>query len=145
MFRRQCYLTGGWYDRIGVDSRSYIGVDNIMWETNFPLPTSTWPNSRDYIEKSFSGVPQDERDKMLWAMRLSSIIYQTASDTPIPSIATEITVLYRRLWGRIDRPIFCAHYRPGEIVAAMQKRGVSLLEEVADEIRSLYPNLSQRG
>ncbi len=65
MFQRQCYLTG-WYDRIAIESRHYLGVDNIMWETNFPLPTSTWPNSRDYIAKSFDGVPEDERSRMLW-------------------------------------------------------------------------------
>ena len=65
MFRRQCYFTG-WFDRMAVESRRYLGVDNIMWETNFPLSTSTWPNSRDYIAKSFQGVPQDERAKMLW-------------------------------------------------------------------------------
>ena len=65
MFRRQCYFTG-WYDRSAIESRRYVGVDNIMWETNYPLSTSTWPNSRDYIDKSFQGVPQDERAKMLW-------------------------------------------------------------------------------
>ena len=65
MFRRQCYITG-WYDQAAVESRHYIGVDNIMWETNFPQSTSTWPRTRDYITRSFHGVPQDERDKMLW-------------------------------------------------------------------------------
>ena len=65
MFRRQCYLTG-WYDRAPIEARRYIGVDNIMWETNFPMSTSTWPNSRDSIAKSFQGIPQADRDKILW-------------------------------------------------------------------------------
>jgi len=65
MFRRQCYFTG-WYDESAVDIRRYLGVDNIMWETNFPLTNSTWPNSQDQIAKSFQAVPEDERAKMLW-------------------------------------------------------------------------------
>ncbi len=65
MFRRQCYLTG-WYDRSAIEARKYLGVDNILWGTNFPQATSTWPTTRDYIARSFQGVPQDERARMLW-------------------------------------------------------------------------------
>ena len=65
MFRRQCYLTG-WYDRSAIEAREYLGVDNILWGTNFPQATSTWPTSRDYIARSFQGVPQNERARMLW-------------------------------------------------------------------------------
>ena len=74
MFHRQCYMTG-WYDRAAIETRHYLGVDNIMWETNFPLATSTWPSSRETIAKSFDGVPDDERAKMLWgnAARLYKI------------------------------------------------------------------------
>ena len=65
MFHRQCYLTG-WYDRVAIETRQYLGVDNIMWGTSFPLATSTWPSTCDYIARSFDGVPQYERDRMLW-------------------------------------------------------------------------------
>ena len=65
MFHRQCYMTG-WYDRSAIEARHFLGVDNIMWETNFPQATSTWPETRDYVARSFQGVPEDERAKMLW-------------------------------------------------------------------------------
>lgn len=65
LFKRQCYLTG-WFDRTGIQTRSYIGLENIMWATNFPLATSTWPNSRTVIARCFAGVPEDERRQMLW-------------------------------------------------------------------------------
>jgi predicted TIM-barrel fold metal-dependent hydrolase len=64
LFRRQCYLTGC-FDRAGVDLRAYIGVDNILWETNFPQASSPWPNSWDTIETSFLGVPDAERRQLL--------------------------------------------------------------------------------
>jgi predicted TIM-barrel fold metal-dependent hydrolase len=65
MFHRQCYMTG-WYDRTAIEARQYLGVDNILWSTNFPQATSTWPTTRETIAKSFAGVPEDERAKMLW-------------------------------------------------------------------------------
>lgn len=65
MFHRQCYMTG-WYDRVAIEGRRYLGVENILWSTNFPLATSTWPTTRDYIARSFQGVPEDERARMLW-------------------------------------------------------------------------------
>jgi predicted TIM-barrel fold metal-dependent hydrolase len=64
LFRRQCYLTGC-FDRAGIDLRAYIGVDNILWETNFPQASSPWPSSWDAIETSFQGVPEEERSRLL--------------------------------------------------------------------------------
>ena len=74
LFKRQCYLVG-WYDRASLQTRHFIGSENILWATNFPLTTSTWPNSQDYIARNFSGVPEDERQKILWenAARLYKI------------------------------------------------------------------------
>jgi uncharacterized protein len=66
MFHRQCYLVG-WYDRSGVESRHYLGVDNILWCTNFPQATSTWPTTRDYLARNFQDVSADERDRILWS------------------------------------------------------------------------------
>jgi len=65
LLRRQCYLTG-WYGQAGVEARSFVGVDNILWSANFPLATSTWPSTRAYAERAFDGVPKDEREQMLW-------------------------------------------------------------------------------
>ncbi len=65
MFHRQCFMTG-WYDRMAIETRQYLGVTNILWGINIPQATSTWPNTREAIAKSFAGVPQDEKDQILW-------------------------------------------------------------------------------
>jgi predicted TIM-barrel fold metal-dependent hydrolase len=65
LFQRQCYLTG-WYDAAALLTRHIIGVPNILWSTNFPLATSTWPSSQDYIARAFADVPPEERAAMLW-------------------------------------------------------------------------------
>lgn len=65
MFKRQCYLVG-WYDRASLRVRDYVGVDNILWSSQFPLATSTWPNTKSALEKSFAEVSWTDRKKILW-------------------------------------------------------------------------------
>jgi predicted TIM-barrel fold metal-dependent hydrolase len=64
MFRRQCYLTA-WYDPVKINAR-HIGMDRIMWATNFPTANSTWPNSQTFIEKCLAGMSEEERNQILW-------------------------------------------------------------------------------
>jgi predicted TIM-barrel fold metal-dependent hydrolase len=45
--------------------RHRIGVGNIMWSTDYPHPVTSWPDSRALIERSFRGVPDDEREAIL--------------------------------------------------------------------------------
>lgn len=54
-----------WFEEAGLETRHHVGVDNILYETDFPHPTSTWPNSKQCRETSLKGVPDDERRKIL--------------------------------------------------------------------------------
>ena len=63
-FRRQVFGTFI-DDVVGVRNRDIIGVDNIMWSSDYPHVNSSWPSSREYIEKHFGDVPADERRKMV--------------------------------------------------------------------------------
>ena len=56
---------GFMYNPVGVQLRYLIGVDKIMWESDFPHPATDWPNSRETIRKNFVGVPEEEKYKML--------------------------------------------------------------------------------
>jgi predicted TIM-barrel fold metal-dependent hydrolase len=47
-------------DEFGVANRYEIGVENIMWATDYPHPDTTWPHSREVIKKHFDGVAEDE-------------------------------------------------------------------------------------
>jgi predicted TIM-barrel fold metal-dependent hydrolase len=64
MFRRQCYLTA-WYDDIAIHAR-HIGSNNILWASNFPAANATWPESRRYRDKCFSGVKDDDQRRIVW-------------------------------------------------------------------------------
>lgn len=63
-FHRQCYVNF-WFEVIGIKLREYIGIDNILWESDFPHPTCTWPTSQAYIERGLAEVPEAERRKVL--------------------------------------------------------------------------------
>jgi len=65
LFKRQCYLVG-WYDRASLRVRKYIGTENILWSSQFPQATSTWPNTREALAKSFDGVAEIDKQKILW-------------------------------------------------------------------------------
>ncbi|HUK40059.1 MAG TPA: amidohydrolase family protein [Candidatus Acidoferrales bacterium] len=65
LFRRQIYVDF-WFETVGIELREFIGIDNILWESDFPHITSTYPNSWSAVEHSLKGVPNDEREKMLF-------------------------------------------------------------------------------
>jgi predicted TIM-barrel fold metal-dependent hydrolase len=48
-------------DERGLRMRHELGVENIMWSTDFPHPATTWPNSRQVVERQFADVPDHER------------------------------------------------------------------------------------
>ncbi len=64
LFKRQCHIVG-WFDKSGMQTRGHSGLDSLLWSTNFPQSTSTWPESRKAIERSFEGVPEKERKQVL--------------------------------------------------------------------------------
>jgi predicted TIM-barrel fold metal-dependent hydrolase len=47
-------------DRVGILSRDLPGGRNIMWSSDYPHSETTFPKSRDIIERDFEGVPQAE-------------------------------------------------------------------------------------
>lgn len=68
-FRRQIY-TSFWFEQSGIELRDYIGVDNIMWESDYPHITSTYPHSWQHVEETTGGLPDGERRKLLYANAL---------------------------------------------------------------------------
>lgn len=58
-FRRQVFATFI-DDPVGVATREFIGVENIMWSSDYPHTVSTWPNSREVIARDFKNVPEKE-------------------------------------------------------------------------------------
>lgn len=53
-------------DAISAEEIRYrLGVENIMWSSDYPHPVTSWPNSRKIVDEIFQGVPEDEREKIV--------------------------------------------------------------------------------
>jgi len=51
-------------DAIGIRLRDVIGVDNMMWGSDYPHSESTFPQSRKILAEILTGVPDDEAMKI---------------------------------------------------------------------------------
>jgi hypothetical protein len=77
VYERRQFLTGGWRsasgqppselfrsnmfatfieDDLGVELRSHIGVENILWGNDFPHTESSWPDSQRLLAQLLEGV-----------------------------------------------------------------------------------------
>ena len=63
--KEHCYW-GFVYNPVGVRMmHREVGVDRIMWSSDFPHAESDWPESQRAMEESFAGIPDDARRKMV--------------------------------------------------------------------------------
>ena len=51
-------------DDLGVQLRDLIGIDNMLWGSDFPHAESTWPKSRDFLARIFAKVPEADLRKI---------------------------------------------------------------------------------
>ncbi len=52
-------------DRLAVKYRYDIGLDMLMWGSDFPHAIGTYPHSREFLSEIFEDVPESERRKIL--------------------------------------------------------------------------------
>jgi predicted TIM-barrel fold metal-dependent hydrolase len=52
-------------DNYAVTNRHRIGVDRLMWSSDFPHSGSDWPNSWRTIDADFANIPDVERDQIV--------------------------------------------------------------------------------
>jgi len=45
-------------------ARQEMGVDKVLWASDFPHLESDWPNSAQVIVENFAGVPEEQKWKM---------------------------------------------------------------------------------
>ena len=64
-FKRQMAATFV-HEPEGVELRHELGIENVLWSTDFPHPCCNWPNASAKIDTLFAGVPAEEIHKMTW-------------------------------------------------------------------------------
>ena len=83
--REQIYVNF-WFEAEGIKLRHDIGIDNIMWESDFPHVASYYPRSWQEVERVLGDVPAEDRRKLLYenAIRLYHIDAVVAATETAP-------------------------------------------------------------
>ena len=63
-FRRNVFLSFQ-EDALGIRDRAIIGVDNILWGSDYPHPECTFPNSRQVLETILVDCSEEEKAKIV--------------------------------------------------------------------------------
>ena len=63
VWRRQFYATIE-DDRPALATREFIGIDNLMWGSDYPHTDSTWPCSNEVLDEVFEGIDEGHRAKI---------------------------------------------------------------------------------
>jgi hypothetical protein len=78
--------------RRDIELRGVLGVDKMMWGSDYPHPEGTWPNTQQYYLETFAGIPEADGRKILgenaiaW-YGLQAVAVQAVADKIGPSSA----------------------------------------------------------
>jgi predicted TIM-barrel fold metal-dependent hydrolase len=64
-FARQCYIGASFMPAHEGKDRHKIGLDRLMWGSDYPHLEGTWPNTMDSIRETFGTYPEDETRALL--------------------------------------------------------------------------------
>jgi predicted TIM-barrel fold metal-dependent hydrolase len=62
--RRGCFFTF-MRDHSGILARHAIGLENLLWSSDYPHQDSTWPHSQQAIDSLCKGIPASERHQIV--------------------------------------------------------------------------------
>ena len=63
-WRRNCKATYQ-SDPVGLESLARLGVENVMWGSDFPHPDGVWPDSQELLHRELEDVPEDQRERII--------------------------------------------------------------------------------
>jgi len=62
---RNCYMAASTPGVDEIERRYEIGVGNLLWGNDLPHPEGTYPHTRDWVNRRFHAVPEDEARAIL--------------------------------------------------------------------------------
>ena len=64
-FQRNIGIGASCVLRPDLDMRNEIGLEKVMWGSDFPHPEGSWPNTAQYLKDNFSNFPEQDGRKIL--------------------------------------------------------------------------------
>lgn len=82
-FQRQCWLGASFLsDHEGLD-RHEIGLDKLMWGSDYPHLEGTWPHTMDSLRKTFGTYPENEVRTILGTTAMEVLGFDPALVEPV--------------------------------------------------------------
>ena len=82
-FDRNCFIGASQTKRRELAFRYEIGIDNLLWGSDFPHPEGTWPGNREWLTKTFFDIPIDETRRILGEAAAETFGFDLAALKPI--------------------------------------------------------------
>ena len=64
-FRSNCFIGAAFLDGDAAEARYDIGVEQLMWGSDYPHIEGTWPHTHEKLTAAFQNVPRDEVEKIV--------------------------------------------------------------------------------
>ncbi len=104
-WRSNCVTAASFMARFEAEGRDEIGIQTLMWGSDYPHVEGTWPRTELALRNTFAGIPEDDVRVMLGdngmrALRLDPSVIEPVADRIGPTPEA------------IDRPVSSDEYPP---------------------------------
>ncbi|MFQ5515729.1 MAG: amidohydrolase family protein [Myxococcota bacterium] len=82
-FSRNVFLGASCMPRREAELRHAIGVDNLLWGSDYPHPEGTWPHTHEQMIGTFHGLPESEVAQILGGNAASLFDFDTEKLAPL--------------------------------------------------------------
>ncbi len=64
-YARQCYVGASYMDEGEWEARQELGVERVMWGSDYPHIEGSWPHTVERLGKAFKDIPKEEVARMV--------------------------------------------------------------------------------
>jgi predicted TIM-barrel fold metal-dependent hydrolase len=83
IWSRQCWAGASFMPRAETEMRHEIGVDRVMWGSDYPHVEGTWPHTKRFLSEAFEGLPDGDVRRMVGENAVECYGFDRAALAPI--------------------------------------------------------------
>ncbi|MCP4905152.1 MAG: amidohydrolase family protein [bacterium] len=80
---RQCWAGASFMPREETEMRHEIGIDRVMWGSDYPHVEGTWPLTKKFLSEAFAGLPEGDVRRMVGENAIECYGFDAAELAPI--------------------------------------------------------------
>jgi predicted TIM-barrel fold metal-dependent hydrolase len=65
IWNRQCWAGASFMPRSETEMRHEVGIDRVMWGSDYPHVEGTWPHTGRFLSQAFADLPENEIRRMV--------------------------------------------------------------------------------